>query len=980
MTRPPPPTAQQQHPHGKGMHTHPRRPPANKSVSLLHSPPSRQQRAVQRESDTSSNDSNQAQMRTTTLGRKDSDSPSSLNPLGGKHSSGESSNAEKWFEKSNNHVHEASKSYTDNDPPFFLRNSSSSEEQADGQMSVQPYLSEQNGSLPMRTGLLHLGTDGSSTEDYRGVIDDLTIENKKLKRRLKRYEKLHDSHLKDEKLFEVRIHGLPADKKRELEETLRKFATDLHGNRNAEFLANGYVGLGALLQTQKTASSSTSLQNTDSAYASMSASGQGSSTSDTRTRPFAQSAKSRHQNIHTYLHHIPEGLLPNSNPEIMTERAKKKLVVRRLEQIFAGKGAAAGGHQQALQQQDVSHMAARAERKAREADGDHSAQEGVREANIMHKTNEELAKEANLTSQQATKDNAKPSSDSSLEQRPTRPLDLDPHRAQIPADNLRYFRHLGFTLPEADGGYPEDDQGWVYLNLLINMAQLHTINVTSDFVRKAISEHSAKLEMSSDGRKIRWKGGRSVTRGSSHGGDSIIERTDDDDSSQSPRKRVRLSTMDNDRDHVRVAQKQGIAMSARSQDNSRFAYTPLFFHKDSTGDEESSSEMDDDDAMSSPFPQPIGGDSSGMTSSGIRTTSTKNKPKHDDGPIIFYNNARFCTDLSGDRKPTHEQRDLSYIPYSAAPIGMPSKTTEARYYEKRGPLAEAMDLPEPMDLVDNPIPESQELAFPSSSPAESHANPEASPINFEVTGIGGVYPADNFSIAVQSRQAVGTDQNTTIRSKVLPSRIARILHGKDSTGDARPTRHEQIISARRKELQPSALPPALSYMQNDSLSDDGSDDEDNMSISPESPGIMPRLAAPQPIDLPFSMIDESDGGMDYDEDDNDDESDDGSLDLLAVARKIDPEAVRAREREYDANMAERLAEEIPAGSSAATAGGGSGFASPASGISKTAYHKARKEARSYRPALPAAQTSGSMALGGTSSMESEAGDKGSVSS
>ena len=63
------------------------------------------------------------------------------------------------------------------------------------------------------------------------------------------------------------------------------------------------------------------------------------------------------------------------------------------------------------------------------------------------------------------------------------------------------------------------------------------------------------------------------------------------------------------------------------------------------------------------------------------------------------------------------------------------------------------------------------------------------------------------------------------------------------------------------------------------------------------------------------------------EDDTD--SDDGSVDLLATARQQDPKAVRAREREYDAALAERLAEEIAAGSSAATVGGGSGFCSPA---------------------------------------------------
>jgi len=52
------------------------------------------------------------------------------------------------------------------------------------------------------------------------------------------------------------------------------------------------------------------------------------------------------------------------------------------------------------------------------------------------------------------------------------------------------------------------------------------------------------------------------------------------------------------------------------------------------------------------------------------------------------------------------------------------------------------------------------------------------------------------------------------------------------------------------------------------------------------------------------------------------------IDFLAHARRVDPELIGKAERQYDAEMAERLAEEIPAGSSAATAGGGSGWGSP----------------------------------------------------
>ena len=69
---------------------------------------------------------------------------------------------------------------------------------------------------------------------------------------------------------------------------------------------------------------------------------------------------------------------------------------------------------------------------------------------------------------------------------------------------------------------------------------------------------------------------------------------------------------------------------------------------------------------------------------------------------------------------------------------------------------------------------------------------------------------------------------------------------------------------------------------------------------------------------------EDDASSDEEDDEDGDDDDDSNIDMLATAREIDPERVRLMELKYDADTAERLAEEIPAGSSAATAGGGSG--------------------------------------------------------
>lgn len=385
--------------------------------------------------------------------------------------------------------------------------------------------------LQYRNNFMHTDTQGSSSEDFRSVIDDLTVENKKLKKKLRKYEKLYDAHLQQEKLFEIKVHGLPGPKKRELEETLRNFAMSLDDSRSPQqclpadsmTLSNYGASSAPALEPHVTSSSHTSTKFADSAYAS--ASGQHSITPSVKDRSHRKTPKpatTRDQDIQSYLHDIPSVLLPKQ-PVAMAEKAKRKLVVRKLEQIFAGKGAAIGGHQQPLQQQEVSQSAATADRLAVEASGRRAKAEGVREARIMSKGDPadtdvtvgcmEIAQDLPAITRPEERDT---SGNVSPDQRPARPLDLDLHRAQVPKENINYIRHLGFSPADFDAAQDEG-HGWIYLNVLTNMAQLHTLNVTTDFVIKSISDYSKKLHLSSDGRKVRWKGRHKVTRTSSDG-------------------------------------------------------------------------------------------------------------------------------------------------------------------------------------------------------------------------------------------------------------------------------------------------------------------------------------------------------------------------------------------------------------------------------------------------------------------------------
>lgn len=821
--------------------------------------------------------------------------------------------------------------------------------------------------MPYRPGfsIPQLGTEGSSTEDFRSVIDDLTVANKKLKRRLRKYEKIYDAHLDDEKLFEVKFHGLSEHKKKELEDTLRKFAANLDNSLDKPTTTPPN------LHPQKTTSSLNS-QFADSGYTSMSASGPNSNSINTAygqsaNRKMSKSQYSRQQqSIRSYLQDIPPGLLPTQNVH-MSDKMKKKLVVRRLEQLFAGKHSIPGQHSQPLQQEEVAQSAAMADRiEKEEATGQSSRREGHREARIMHTRaadddgsnlghNDSLQK---LRPHLASNEQGFFGS-SSPDQRPTRPLDLDPYRAQVPAENMDYFRHLGFSPPdmECEEESPEQGHGWIYLNLLINMAQLHTLNVTQDFVKAAVTEYSSKFELSPQGRKVRWRGAYDMTRNSDSSSDHLGRTPPTSLQQGSPNAKppyIRLNSGDSgdsgasssnnlDREARRAARAE------REKEHDKFSYKPIFLHK------ESSEEDDDYDfnpsSSNSPFMAQPRGDSSAFNSSSAMPSSSSRR-RHRDGPMIFYNKAKFCTDLSGDRRGLSTVDPSTYNTFTSNLLGaalvanLSGPKSVCSIGEPKGPLDTT-----PMDIGPT---EHESSAWSESdfefSPTTLHnVSSDNSPdaMDFEVSGLGGVQPDDNFSIQVRRSQTMMEPRVWSHarkkRSQHYSKKILEALHGQNSSGESEdsPTPHqvikEEILSASRKSLPSSELPPAsLLPFDSTSSGDVDSDLESDVSsnVSSSSSSDQYRHPSPGPQNqIPSTFVrakatssadqSELEAGSDYN-------SEDESVDLLATARQQNPNAVRISEREYDAQFPDRLADEIPAGSSAATVGGGSGFNSPAS--------------------------------------------------
>ena len=868
--------------------------------------------------------------------------------------------------------------------------------------STTPYVDRSSVlSMPIRPATSQYPSYSSNSDDFRSVIDDLTIENKKLRQKLRRFEKLHASHLEDEKLFEVKMHGLSPSKQSALEDILKTFAAGLKipertlpptGAPTPRKLTAGN------LSAQKPPSSSTSgSRPVDSAYASMSTSGAASSLPSGLAAPEdgrreQPSAKSKKQKVQSYLHDIPAGLMPHHAP-LMTEKSKKKLVVRRLEQLFTGKALEAGEHSQPLQQQEVSQSAASADRTAKRASGIVITNEGTREAHILPSqgvntfTDVEMPDSSlsnllalpyshSLASQRESRASAS-GGDESPDQRPTRPLDLDLHRAQNPADNIEYIRHLGLSSPKLSPSSVdfEQDEGWVYLNLLTNMAQLHTINVTPEFTRKAVAEVSNKFELSSDGRKVRWRGGHDGTKlssdsgssGEAAGGSSTEEQAGAAMAQANKRRKLENSKTGLCTPTVRFESPEATskpttrglhrhnpkyaAAAATEKKSSSMHYRPIFYQQSASSDHDDSSSQDSGSpTFSTPFDYlaPKRGHSRVASASKSATSGSKGAAGRS---IIFYRNSSFCTDLGG------QHTDIATPPSLPRPdshaIGLPCKIDRA---DSISGLNASLEKPAKVEDEEVKMDDGSPKSADHSRSTTFHFSPRlapgtsqmSSPVPFdlEASGIGGVMPMDNFAINVATSHPI-LDDSTSVSPFSQPrSRVRKFHHVIPEAAisafySERPAHApvvSDILSEQHVFLEPSDLPPpSFAFLPSSGDDDDsGSIDSSLLSSSSSSSasGSMDRHgvmsmgppARPSKLSGLVSSTGTGSNSMPRTATTQTGVTDDSSeIDLLAPARALDPEAVARHELEFDSGLDKRFSQDLPAGSSAATAGGGSGW-------------------------------------------------------
>lgn len=798
-----------------------------------------------------------------------------------------------WFDQSNENPAAAYSQSMDVDPPFFQKETDSSNEEMP--QATYPFHLRPGAAASLKPTV----TRSSSTDDYRSVIDDLTVEIQRLKEELKKYKQHGPDLMKKEKLFEIKVHGLPKRKKRELEATLRDFASGLSETPSQEASSNRkkssrhanrlYSASGSMSKHASSSSGSNS-RPVDSAYASASTGPNSSGTSLNRPT-MSNRARTSEQKVENYLNDIPEGLYPRHM--VMTEKDKKKLVVRRLEQLFTGKitGRTLNSHQRGPRQTSAALAPVVAEATANQPAMMHQPPnlrqgEPCREARILGPDESGSGKKSRSRDNASTENsngdqtesggngagvgdaNVSPPNAPLPEQRPTRPLDLDPDRAQIPSENMDYIRHLGLVPPEL---LPEvqsldvapDAEGWVYLNLLCNLAQLHMINVAPDFIRTAVSEKSTKFQLSPDGRKIRWRGGVEGTKFSSDssGNDSQQSPSTDytDGSNEDGRRKKQKTTSDPNLAQPVSGDDFGMAHSSKNASKfgfqgsgsfESFHYKPLFVHQSSSIEQTSMDETvsslgaaDDSNVGESRW------DNSGSGSS-------QRRKRRLDGAIIYYNGAPFCTDLSGDPGDVSpatymassgadaQQQDSSRSSAEFVRPAPPQRSASGSFLRLR-PLSDGnlnirsvLSSEPEMCLPGLTTDNSDESEFEADFPW-SDSRQVFHPCALEPSGLGGVLPDDHFVLVVSTKRpkhvevsdnAYKSNDNTT---EAIIGRLATLstssphfspIPSKSRDPATAPVKIE-YVSGRIKRLKPAPLPPPVTFIPPFSSESDSSGSE-----------------------------------------------------------------------------------------------------------------------------------------------------------
>ncbi|CAO1602587.1 hypothetical protein XANCAGTX0491_006194 [Xanthoria calcicola] len=714
--------------------------------------------------------------------------------------------------------------FVDDDPPFHLQRPSSDEGSAQA-FQDEPVSSRFGGNSqpqPLSHSLLsRLELSENDPNTFRDIIDDLTVLNRNLKRQLKRYEKTHSISKEHNGLFEVRIHSLPPDKKHELEVILHNFTATIHSAqpKSSSRLATRRQSLHQSSDrvSDRSSPSHPSVQALDSAYESISATGVTVPTvPSVSTRPGTVLYQKVHGNTFPAASSVPQP----SGDAMIPDREKRESIVRKLEEIFENDLGAFGQSNEATKSlKSVQHRPLVAST-----------------APVVDETSARPLDES-VSSSAENIESAGAQSDHRLQQEKflLRQNEANQNKQRYSPSQVRHLRYPGVTSPIAEPG-PQASPEWIYLNLLVNMAQLHTLNVTPDFVRKAIHDCSTKLVLSDDGCKVRWRGHSEQT---GPGPDELYKSAATplaNSPASSPMKRLEQDGRGPSRgrdsaQEYSTSYLQDTTPSGRHQSSilniatdSKLQYRPMFAPRKRRSLRSHHDAKDD---------RSVDSDS---TSSSMDSCPAQTKMDNQSGPMIFLDSDPFFLDLSADFPDSDRLDRKLYGRLVEQPLGRHNGSTELYpETEKRSQYAlptASGETPRHGNSLHESIPFPSLTIYdddPANPPEDSTTGAE--PVELAASGIGGIQLDDNFAIDVKTEQqpppSLSVPPYEDGREWQTRARVS--THVLPTHPPVPAAHHRHLLSATTRHLPPSPLPPP-SYVypafSSSSASSDCESDED----------------------------------------------------------------------------------------------------------------------------------------------------------
>ncbi|GAA6049479.1 hypothetical protein JCM3770_007359 [Rhodotorula araucariae] len=378
-----------------------------------------------------------------------------------------------------------------------------------------------------------------SEQSFRDIVDELTLQNQRLKARLKRFESARvPTNLRNERLFEVRFFdGLPKQRRREIESFLTDYVQTLSSSASSGDLVSSSSRVNATGEssnhghTESTSSLGATLRSLRSSERellgreALLAAGGGGAPSGARSASGSGSGSGSGLRKRSRETELPPAMEPLGATPVPTMPDPPALLRRPTDifpperDVLAAPSFSGVEPRSTMGTGSGMRISDPTTKKRKRA---HDSPEAATSPERPQRVRRAVSREGSMSSstsgtpdperleflivemiERLFSESLPTDAQDPSQSPPPNPLHSEPQ--PLPAQSLTNTAYLRAML-ESEEAHARG--GWLYLNLVSTMAAMHRLNVSIGTVRHALRTKSSLIEVSEEGNKIRWKGPR----------------------------------------------------------------------------------------------------------------------------------------------------------------------------------------------------------------------------------------------------------------------------------------------------------------------------------------------------------------------------------------------------------------------------------------------------------------------------------------